>query len=152
MGHTPSKPSSVSSFSRTEKLGRVRVTLRRLACIFGSPNHWGVVVEADSGWVSIQFEGSIGVTYHSSYTSAALDNWGCKTCDIRTSCYGYAYSNLTLGDLLDHIEKLKRDKYSTYILVFRDCQNFARNVVDYLTGKWVGAFPIEDGPDILYYA
>ena len=34
----------------------------------------------------------------------------------------------------------------TYILVFHDCQNFAREVVEDLTGKTVGVWPIEDGP------
>jgi|LauGreDrversion4_2_1035121.scaffolds.fasta_scaffold856924_2 hypothetical protein len=151
MGNKSSaRPNYVSQFGRSDKLYRVRITLRRIACIFGSPNHWGVAVETNSGWVSIQFSLSngVGVSYHHSYTDAALSNWASDRCDVRSSDYGSAYSNLTLGDLLDHIEKLKQGRYSLYCLVFNDCQNFARSVVEYLTGKFVGWYPIEDGPDV----
>ena len=150
--HTPSSPSPVYPFQRSESLLKVYVTLRRLVNIFGSPNHWAVIVETDSGYMNIQFYGNIGVSYHKSFTSAALDNWGADVCDIRSSRYGYAYSNLTIGDLVDYVDKLGSGRFSSYILVFNDCQCFARKIVDFLTGKWVGVFPIEDGPDVLYYA
>jgi hypothetical protein len=39
-------------------------------------------------------------------------------------------------------ERLDPDE--EYTLFFGDCQNFARGVVDYLTGKTVGVWPIED--------
>jgi hypothetical protein len=66
----------LSAFSRSEKLYRVRITLRRMGKVFGSPNHWGVTVETYSGWVSIQFSMSngVGISYHNSYISAALSN------------------------------------------------------------------------------
>ena len=160
--HIPSVPKYLPPFPISENLHEVRITLRRLVPIFGSPNHWGIAIETDSGWVSLQIkpkgksialysEGEIGISYHENYTSAALDNWGRDICNIRSSSYGCAYSNLTLGDLFDYIENLKKGEYSKYILAFNDCQNFSRALVKFLTGKWVGIWPIENGPHTLYY-
>ena len=56
-------------------------------------------------------EGKIGYGYYPDYPNAALSNWGHKYCDIRSSCYGPAYTDLTLGDLIDFVESKKSNVY-----------------------------------------
>ena len=135
---------SESNFSRSDKIGYVWVGLKRLAWVFGSPNHWSVIMEVGNGYLTVQFDtdGSIGKTFCETFRNACLATWGYPSCDIRLSKYGYS-NDKTLGDLQDYL-----CGSHTYVLGFSDCQNFARKVVDFLTGKWVGAWPIEDGPTI----
>jgi len=139
---------SNSDFPPTANLGRVWVSLRRIYPIFGSANHWAVIIEVfGHGFICVQFYTSIGISYHQTMRGAALASWGSYICDVRTSYYGYAYAGLTVGILTEYMAILERGRFNEYSLFFNNCQHFARAVVDYLTGKWVGWFPIENGPD-----
>ena len=68
-----------------------------------------------------------------------MKTWGGLGKTVRLSCYGDCCRN--------YINWVKSfyGKH-TYILGFHDCPNFAREVVEDLTDKTVGVWPIEDGP------
>jgi len=69
-----------------------------------------------------------------------LATWGNQKSDVRLSECGKG-NGRTLGEFLDKISG-----NFTYILGFYDCQNFCREMVDFLTGKTIGIWPKEDGP------
>jgi len=107
-----------------------------------------VIIEVPGhGFVCVQFYEIIGISYHQTMRDAALANWGSDRCDVRTSYYSYARAGLTVADLTEYIAMLERERYDEYSFFFNNCQHFARAVVGMLTGKWVGWFPIENGPD-----
>jgi len=131
------------------KLGRVWVSKRRIVPIFGSPNHWAVLIEVMGyGFVCVQSgarsDGSIEIMYRNTLRDAALAGGGCGNCVVRTAYYGYTYSFYNIGHLRDYLADRGRYGYS---VLFNNCQHLARAVVGWLTGKWVGVFPIENGPD-----
>ena len=148
----PSNYRTASAFPSSARLGRVWVSLRRIACIFGSPNHWAVIIDVIGfGFINVQFgDDYLIISYHPTMADAARATRGCKICDIRTSCYDRARVGLTVGDLNDYVARLERGRYDEYCFFFNDCQNFARSVVDWLNGKYVGPGPIENGPDFHY--
>ena len=117
----------------------VWVSLRKI----GGPNHWAVVFELDNGkYGIIQFDTSGGIGLKDTYDSleeASLATWGLGG-KVRLSDYGSCSKNYKKW-----IESLYGRH--TYCLFFHDCQNFTREIVEDLNGRWVGAFPIEDGPE-----
>ena len=141
---------TASAFPSSANLGRVWVSKRRIYCVYGSPNHWAVIIEVfGHGFVCVQFYDRIGITYHQTMRDAALANWGCYRCDVRTSKYDRARAGFTVGDLRDYVARLERGGYAKYSLFFKNCQDFSRTVVGWLTRIYVAAFPTEDGPDFL---
>ncbi|EFA84031.1 hypothetical protein PPL_03104 [Heterostelium album PN500] len=111
---------------------------------FGA-NHWSVILRLSNGqYVCSQKEtqGFVWTTVWNSMRSAALSTWTNEsnpTNRVRTSCYGYCdfswhkfHDWVPLGD--------------SYYLGLDDCQNFAREIVNMITDKSVGMFPLEDGP------
>ena len=105
------------------------------------PNHWSVILElSNDKYVCVQLDttGKIDLRVRNSLRQASLLTWGWG-CLVRLSKYGSC--NYNYNRFLD---SLKGDHW--YIFLVNDCQNFARKVVEELTGKYVGVFPIEDGP------
>lgn len=124
-----------------------------MARLWGLPNHWAVIIEITSGFINVQFEANgVQVSDHTSMADAARTSLGNRDSKIRTSRYGRAHGGLNVGILNDYVEHLKAGRFQEYIFIFRDCQCFAREVVKYLTGKVVGAFPIENGPTFQPYS
>jgi len=105
-------------------------------------NHWSVILELSNGkyaCVQLDTTGKIDLRLRNSLRGASLLTWG-RSDRVRLSRYGYCKYNYN-----KFVESLYG--YHWYILGVNDCQNFARRVVDELTGKWVGVYPIEDGPE-----
>ena len=126
----------------------VYVGLRRIGKGFFSSmkylgaNHWSVIMELSNGkyaCVQLDTTGKIDLQVYNTLRAASLSTWG-RSSTVRLSCYGschYYYNRF--------VDSLYGPHW--YILLFNDCQNFARQVVAELTGKTVGVFPIEDGPE-----
>ena len=107
------------------------------------PNHWSVILElSNDKYVCLQLDttGKIDLRVRNTLRKASLLTWG-RSSLVRLSCYGSC--NYNYNTFLDSLNKGIGHEY---ILLVNDCQNFARKVVDELTGKVVGFFPIEDGP------
>ena len=105
------------------------------------PNHWSVILELDNGkYVCTQLDttGKIDLRVRNSLREASMETWG-RDFLVRLSKYGSCKYNYN-----KFLDSLKGGHW--YIILVNDCQNFARNVIRELTGKYVGVFPIEDGP------
>ena len=137
--HPHFRPSNYKDNYKNAYITYVWISLRK---IYG-PNHWAVIYELDNGkYGIIQFDTSGGIELNdcnNSLEEASMRTWGSGG-KVRLSCYGSCYRNYN-----NWIENLYGRH--TYCLFFHDCQNFAREIVNDLTGKSVGAFPIEDGPE-----
>ena len=60
----------VSPFPGTAKLGKVFVAKRRIFKVFGSPNHWAVLIEVPGyGYINVQFNTDEDVSWASSTSS-----------------------------------------------------------------------------------
>ena len=123
---------------------RVWISLRKIGIVVDlGANHWGVVFKLSNGKYGItQFDTTAKIELLDNYNSleaASLQTWG-KGGRVRLSCYGGCHKN--------YINWIK-SFYGrhTYVLGFHDCQNFAREIVEDLTGNWVGVWPKEDGPE-----
>lgn len=117
----------------------VWVSLKKLI----AANHWAVVFKLSNGKYGItQFDTTGGIELIDDFNSleaASRATWG-KSDHVRLSCYGSCkknYNNFVSDLCCEH----------TYIFGFNDCQNYAREIVKILTGRTVGVWPIEDGPD-----
>ena len=71
--------------------------------------------------------------------AASKATWGSSN-HVRLCKYGSCYKNYD-----NFIENLCGEH--TYIPLFNDCQNYAREIVKELTGKTVDVWPIENGPE-----
>ena len=175
--HDPARPRSCKPFSPTAALGEVYVSLRRIFSAFGSPNHWAVIIEVPGhGYINVQFnttnETSTGlstssncssdsdsshggcgvkVSYHPTFDDAMLATDGANICDIRSSRYGSATKIKRVQALEEHVRELRANRFSKYTLLFTDCQDFSRELVKMLNGKFVGFLPSEDGPTTNYH-
>ena len=106
------------------------------------PNHWSVILElSNDKYVCVQLDttGKIDLRVRNTLRQASLLTWG-RGCLVRLSRYGSCRYNYN-----QFLDSLKGGHW--YIFLVNDCQNFAREVVKELTGKYVGVFPIEDGPE-----
>jgi hypothetical protein len=133
-------------FSSTETLGIVRLHKRHIAIV---ANHWAVAIEViNCGFINVQFHESstIQISYHNTASEAALETWGDQDRNVRTSNYGKAHEGLTVWDLRRFVWELYVGEFAKYFLFTKDCQNFARRLVGWLTGKWVDVIPDEGGP------
>ena len=120
----------------------VYVALRKLGGFwsFGA-NHWSVIAKLSNGqYVCMQKDddGAHFYTMHNSKKEAVLKTWGNSSAKVRLSCYGS--SDVSWKEFRNGL-----DNKSYYFIIFKDCQDFARGIVDQLTGKTVGVWPIEDG-------
>lgn len=106
-------------------------------------NHWAVIYELSNGKYGIvQFDTTGGIGLSDNYNTleeASMKTWGGLGKRVRLSCYGSCCRNY-----INWVESFYGKH--TYFLGFHDCQNFAREVVEDLTDKTVGVWPIEDGP------
>ena len=117
----------------------VWIALRKIVGV----NHWAVIYKLSNDKYGItQFDttGKIGLSDdNNTLEQAAQKTWGNLGQRVRLSCYGSCKRN--------YIKWLEQfNGKHTYILGLNDCQNFARKIVEDLTGNWVGVWPIEDGP------
>lgn len=154
MGSSSSKSSSSGHvrFERIEDnltIKEVWIGLRQLVPWYASGvNHWSVIMKLDNGrYVCLQKHdsGKIGCETAGSLRSASLMTWGGEEYNkVRLSCYG------TCNEAWSTFKKYYLPQYDEYTLIFDDCQTFARHKVEYLTGKTVGIWPIEDGPTYYY--
>ena len=134
-------PNFNPSYYKGVNIIKVWISLRKIVGALGA-NHWGVVFKLSNGKYGItQFDTTGKIELLDNYNSledASLRTWG-KGGRARLSCYGDCNRN--------YINWIKSFYgMHTYVLGFHDCQNFAREVVEDLTGKIVGVWPIEDGP------
>lgn len=139
----------ICDYPPTAKLSGVWVSKRRLTglCLYGSPSHWAVIIQVEHfGFINAQFGAQIETSCHPTMNEAARATSGGRACDIRTSTYGRAYDYITFGLLTEELFSMHQGRYSDYVLFFNDSQTFARSLVKWLNGKWVGVFPLEDGP------
>ena len=105
-------------------------------------NHWSVILTLSNGkyaCVQLDTTGKIDLRLRNSLRDASLLTWG-RSNTVRLSRYGSCNYNYD-----KFVESLYGEHW--YILGINDCQNFAREVVKKLNGKWVGVYPIEDGPE-----
>ena len=127
------------SYYKGVNIIKVWIALKKIAFA----NHWAVVFELSNGKFGIvQFDtsGKIGLSDTSNtLEDASLKTWGGLGNRVRLSYRGTCYRNY-----INWVERFYGSHQ--YVLGFNDCQNFAREVVEDLTGEWVGAWPIEDGP------
>ena len=127
------------SYYKGVNIIKVWIALKKIAFA----NHWAVVFELSNGKFGIvQFDtsGKIGLSDTSNtLEDASLKTWGLLGKRVRLSYRGTCYRNY-----INWVERFYGSHQ--YVLGFNDCQNFAREVVEDLTGEWVGAWPIEDGP------
>ena len=130
-----------SEYDKQTCVERVWIGLKKIAFA----NHWSVIYRLSNGKYGItQFDTSGGIDLRDDFNSlesASLETWGGLGNKVRLSCYGSSNENYQR-----FIRNFFGRKF-TYILGLSDCQNFAREVVGYLTGKAVGVWPIEDGPE-----
>lgn len=128
------------------KITFVQLGLRTISMLLGGINHWSVLLQLSNGqWVCCQFHTNGAVTAHvyNSEREAAL-----RTCPtnggerVRTSEYGYTDRPLYWSDVVSWLHG-RQGGY--YVFGAQDCQNFCRNMIDWLTDKWVGWWPIENG-------
>ena len=135
-------PNFNPSYYKGVNIIKVWISLRKIGLGGFGANHWGVVFKLSNGKYGItQFDTTGKIELLDNYNSledASLRTWG-KGGRARLSCYGDCNRN--------YINWIKSFYgMHTYVLGFHDCQNFAREVVEDLTGKIVGVWPIEDGP------
>ena len=132
-------PEFKPSYYKGVYITKVWISLKKIAFA----NHWAVVFKLSNGKYGIvQFDtsGKIGLSdTYNSLEEASLKTWGGLGNRVRLSCYGSCYRNY-----IDWVESFYGKH--TYVLGSHDCQNFAREVVEDLTDKTVGVWPIEDGP------
>lgn len=134
-------PNFKPSFYKGVYIIEVWISLRKIVGALGA-NHWSVVFKLSNGKYGItQFDTTGKIELLDNYDNledASMRTWG-KGGRARLSCYGECKRNY-----IDWIESFYGRH--TYVLGFHDCQNFAREVVEDLTGKVVGVWPIENGP------
>ena len=132
-------PEFKPTYYKSTYIVEVWIALKKIAFA----NHWAVIYKLSNGKYGItQFDtsGKIGLSdNHNTLEEASRKTWGGLGNRVRLSCYGSCYVNY-----IDWVERFYGRH--TYILFLNDCQNFARKVVEDLTGKTVGVWPIEDGP------
>ncbi|KAN0045023.1 hypothetical protein ACTA71_006550 [Dictyostelium dimigraforme] len=103
-------------------------------------NHWSVILQLDNG----------------QYVCTQKADTGAVFTDVVDSLRGAVF--LTYGD--SNTCRLSKygtcdeswDRFYNYVLIYEDytlssknCQNYARDIIKYLTDKTVGYYPIEDG-------
>lgn len=152
MGSSSSKSSDHVLFEDTDennvdnvKIEYVWIGIKTLLPWYLSgANHWSVILKLNNGkYACIQKHDSakIGCEIDSSLETSARRTWG-RESKVRLSCYGPCKSSKQAWrDFRDKLPSNER-----YIAIEYDCQNFAREIVEKLTGKTVGIWPIEDGP------
>ena len=132
-------PKFKPSYYKGVNIIKVWIALKKIAFA----NHWAVIYKlSNDKYGIIQFDttGGIGLSdTNNTLEEASLKTWGGLGKRVRLSCYGDCCRNY-----INWVESFYGKH--TYILGFHDCQNFAREVVEDLTGKTVGVWPIEDGP------
>jgi hypothetical protein len=142
------KSSSNISYSNTSNLGEhVLVTycwiaLRTMEWMAMGSNHWAVILELSNGtYANIQVNKPNGVYINcfSNKKDAALYTFGSMTSRVRLSTYGG--SSKTWQNLMYFI----KHSDNNYCLFRNDCQNFSRKIIEFLTDKSVGFWPIENG-------
>ena len=117
----------------------VWISLKKLI----AANHWAVIFKLSNGKYGItQFDTTGGIELIDNFNTleAASRATQGKSNHVRLSCYGSCridYDQFVNSLCGEH----------TYVFGFNDCQNYAREIVKILTGKTVGWWPIEDGPE-----
>jgi hypothetical protein len=124
----------------------VWIGLRTLSAWLLGANHWSVILKLSNGqYACIQknTNDDISCEVGSSLETSAKRTWGGEGYKVRLSCYGSCDKSWT--EFRNNL--WVRD---SYIYILWDCQNFARKIVDDLTGKTAGLWPIENGPKFTY--
>ncbi|CAF1272003.1 unnamed protein product [Adineta ricciae] len=127
------------------KVVEVRLGLRTMnyACL--GARHWSVLLKlSNDQWACIQFHitGMITADIFDCEEDAVLYTSPRAYHKVRTSIYGSTTQSLYWSDVVNWIE-MEQGKH--YMLGFRDCQNFARKMVRWLTGRRIGVWPTENG-------
>ncbi|KYQ90321.1 hypothetical protein DLAC_08925 [Tieghemostelium lacteum] len=120
----------------------VWVGLRSLISWWGA-NHWSVILKLSNGQYVCQQKNTnhyVACKVENSLGDAARQTWGEEGRKVRLSCYGEC--DVSWSTFHSNFRE-----HSRYSYITDDCQNYARKLVDYLTGNFVGMFPIEDGPE-----
>ena len=117
MGKSYSNPLPLppSSYLLSSKIDKVWIGLRPLVRFLPCPNHWSIIIEVNSLYLTVQIDvdGSIGKSYNENLRNAALATWGNQKSDVRLSeCY-LGNGKVTLEEFLQKIS----GKF-TYILGF----------------------------------
>ncbi|KAN0045024.1 hypothetical protein ACTA71_006551 [Dictyostelium dimigraforme] len=103
-------------------------------------NHWSVILQLDNGQYACTQKVDTGAVFTD--VADSLRGAVFLTCGdsntFRLSQYGTC--NESWKRFYDRVPI-----YDDYILFFNDCQNYARDIIKYLTGKTVGCYPIENG-------
>jgi hypothetical protein len=121
----------------------VEMGLRTISWLFLGANHWSVLVALSNGqWVCIQFHttGCMTADVFDCKRDAVLHTCPRTKHRVRISKYGPTNRTVYWSDIVTWIESKQG---GSYMLGVRDCQNFCRKMISWLTGKWVGVWPIE---------
>ena len=124
----------------------VKMGLRRISWLCLGVNHWSVLLGLSNGqWVCVQSHNNGAITAHvcNEEHGAALYTTPLSNRKlVRTSIYGSTNRLIHWSE----IETWIRSRQGGYYLPgVRDCQNFSRQMIGWLTNRWVGVWPIEDG-------
>ena len=109
-------------------------------------NHWAVLTRlSDNTWLTIQYDkfGGILIDHTYDFDTAKYRTRTFNLSIPKISSYGSPPKKITIKELEEQLNKWQND-WSYYILIFHDCQNFAREVIKWLTNNWVGIYPIEE--------
>lgn len=127
----------------------VKMGIRRISWLLLGLNHWSVLLGLSNGqWVCVQFHNNGAITTHvANYErDAALCTTPLGYQIVRTSIYGPTHRPIYWSDV---VKWLKYRQGGYYLPGVRDCQNFSRQLIRWLTLRWVGVWPIENG-DIFF--
>ena len=123
----------------------VKVGLRRISWFLLGLNHWSVILGLSNGqWVCVQFHNNGAITTHLTHheRDAALCTTPLGHQIVRTSLYGMTHRPIYWSEIVTWL-RYRQGGY--YVPGVRDCQNFTRQLISWLTKRWVGIWPVEDG-------
>ena len=123
----------------------VKMGIRRISWFLLGLNHWSVLLGLSNGqWVCVQFHNNGAITTHvaNQERDAALCTTPLGRQLVRTSVYGGTHRPIYWSEIVTWL-RYRQGGY--YLPGVRDCQNFSRQMIRWLTRRWVGVWPIEDG-------
>lgn len=123
----------------------VQLGIRTIEWLKLGLHHWSVLLKLSNGQsVCVQFHttGAVTADVFKSDKDAALHTCPRRAKKVRIANYGSTRRPVCWSDVRAWIETQQGGRY---IFGFRDCQNFARTMIRWLTGTWVGVWPKGSG-------